>query len=402
MIAFHPFANIFPLLENTDLGDLAKDIAAYGLREKVKLLDGQILDGRNRYRAAISARVLNGDDGAEDHPAFFERFVRELDGDPLAYVISRNLKRRHLNESQRAFVAAKLATLQQGRPPEKSANLRDLKPSTTPITQPSAALTLNVSERLVQHAAVVRREGTPELQRAVEQGHLAVSAAAQATKLGADTQREIATAAEAGRANVVRTVIKQEVRAKRERMTGLAMPEGLFGVIVEDFEWDYEVYSRETGMDRHAANHYETADSAHTPEEIVERTRDRFACAAPDCVLFMWAPAPHLVIATDVMRLRGFKYVSNAVWRKDRIVTGHWFRFRHEHLLVGTKGSVPCPAPGKQWESVIDQPLGEHSAKPEAILELVEQYFPTWRKIELNCRGAGREGWAVWGNEAAR
>jgi N6-adenosine-specific RNA methylase IME4 len=100
-------------------------------------------------------------------------------------------------------------------------------------------------------------------------------------------------------------------------------------VIVEDFEWDFVVRSRQTGMDRHAANHYPVSEDAHTAEEIVERTRDRFACAAADCVLFMWATVPYLAVALDVMRLRGFQYLSSYVWGKDKIITGYWNRNSH-------------------------------------------------------------------------
>jgi len=50
---------------------------------------------------------------------------------------------------------------------------------------------------------------------------------------------------------------------------------------------------------------------------------------------------------------------------------------------------------------VIKQPRGEHSAKPEAVCELIEAYFPNLPKIELNRRGPARPGWSAWGNEAA-
>jgi N6-adenosine-specific RNA methylase IME4 len=79
--------------------------------------------------------------------------------------------------------------------------------------------------------------------------------------------------------------------------------------------------------------------------------------------------------------------------------TGFWFRIQHEILLVGTKGNVPAPAPGTQWPSVIKAPPGRHSEKPEIFYELIEAYFPTLPKIELNARRA-RPGWDVWGNEA--
>jgi N6-adenosine-specific RNA methylase IME4 len=81
---------------------------------------------------------------------------------------------------------------------------------------------------------------------------------------------------------------------------------------------------------------------------------------------------------------------------------GYWFRSNHELLLVGTRGNIPAPAPGMQWRSVIDAPVGAHSAKPEVVLEMIEEYFPTLPKIELNRRGPARPGWDAWGNEVGQ
>lgn len=88
-----------------------------------------------------------------------------------------------------------------------------------------------------------------------------------------------------------------------------------------------------TGMDRHAANHYPVSADAHTAEH--------FTIAADNCALFMCATAPYLAVAMDVLRLRGFRYVSNYVIGKERAITGYWNRNRHEHLLIGTKGDIP-------------------------------------------------------------
>jgi N6-adenosine-specific RNA methylase IME4 len=122
--------------------------------------------------------------------------------------------------------------------------------------------------------------------------------------------------------------------------------------------------------------------------------------AADDCVLFLWSTNQHLDVAIDVLRAWGFEYVSHYIWRKPTMGLGHWNRSVHEVLLIGTRGNIPCPALGTQRESVIDAPRGEqHSAKPEVFLEMIEQYFPTLPKIELNRRGPARPGWQAWGNE---
>ena len=278
-----------------------------------------VLDGRNRQRACEAAEV----------ECRYEPFPPHAD--PLQFVIDKNLKRRHLNESQRAYVAAKLANLGEGRPSETA--------SIEAVSQDAAAAMLNVSRASVQRAKEVQDKGTPELQRAVERGNIPVSAAAQAARLDPEKQIKIAEQAESGRANIVRAVIKQEARASRERELGarqIAAPDGKFGVILEDFEWDHVTWS-EQGRDRAAENHYPVSRDAHTAQEIVERTKDRFACAAEDCVCFQWTTLQHLAIAIDVLRLRGFEYKSSYAWGKDKIGLGYWSREKHEILLIGVK-----------------------------------------------------------------
>jgi N6-adenosine-specific RNA methylase IME4 len=219
---------------------------------------------------------------------------------------------------------------------------------------------------------------------------------------------KVAVAATENDAEVIKQARKEQQEAKHARRKDreetlaakvLALPEKKYSVIVEDYEWDQKTWS-EYGKDRHASNHYLTSSDAHTADEIVERTKDRFICAASDCALFMWTTTPHLAIAIDVLRLRGFNYVSHYVWKKNRAGTGYWSFSKHELMLIGTRGKIPAPAPGTQWESVIEAQVGRHSEKPEVFLEMIEQYFPNLPKIELNRRGAPRPGWHAWGNEA--
>ena len=97
----HPYADILPLLEGEAFAALVADIKANGLMEPITVYQDMVLDGRNRLRACKAAGI---------EPKFLE-----FDGDdPLAFVLSLNLHRRHLNKSQRGMVAARLEILRHG------------------------------------------------------------------------------------------------------------------------------------------------------------------------------------------------------------------------------------------------------------------------------------------------
>ena len=371
----HALAELFPMMEGEALDALADDIGKHGQREDIVLLDGAILDGRDRYRACAMAGVA-------------PRFRDFAGDDALAFVLSLNLTRRHLNESQRAMVAARLETMKQGRP-AKDANLH--------LSRGEAAERLHVAPRTVAHAAVVRDQASPEIRRAVDDGKMAVSAAAQAAKLPVAQQRRIAERAEAGDDNAARTILKQESRAAREIELAAqqkALPDQTFGVIYADPEWRFDPRSRETGLDRAADNHYPTSDLATI------KARDVGSIAAADAVLFLWSPANRVADAIDVMKAWGFAYVTQIIWAKTKIALGYWVRDKHEVLLIGRRGKIMAPAPGKQCDSLIAAPVGEHSAKPDVFAEIIERYFPHLPKIELNRRGPPRRGWDAWGCEA--
>lgn len=188
---------------------------------------------------------------------------------------------------------------------------------------------------------------------------------------------------------------KKVRRATRERDLGAAqraLPQTRYGVIYADPPWSFEPYSTDTGMDRAADNHY--------PTMSLDAIAALAVPAADDCVLFLWATVPMLPEALKVMAAWGFTYKSHFVWVKDKAGTGYWNRNRHELLLIGTRGSVPAPAPGEQYSSVIDAVRAVHSAKPFAFHEIIEAMFPTLPRLEMFARGDAFAGWDRWGNEA--
>ncbi len=172
-VTFHRYADVFPLLEGAPFEELAEDIKAHGLREKIWLLDDKILDGRNRFLACRKVKI---------EPAY-----RKYTGkDPLSFVVSVNLQRRHLTESQRAMAAAKIATIRQGARTDLA--------QICAKSQTDAAEQLNVSRRSVQHARKVIEAGSADLQAAVAQGEVAVSKAASVVDLPKRRQLAAATA----------------------------------------------------------------------------------------------------------------------------------------------------------------------------------------------------------------
>ena len=406
----HPFAGLFPLLSEFDLGELASDIASNGQRDPIILHRDLVLDGRNRYRACILKGIVPR----------FEMFTGTND-EALDFVISKNVYRRHLSSSQRAIAMADYEEYRHGGKrrnlvfQDANLHLEGIDdPAKPAATRAELAERGHVSERLIASAAVVRDHGADELKEAVRSGDLAVSAAEDIAQRPADEQRAILATLprdaagkltpEAKKAlgpvikeiRAEKQVEKKPKRETREKILGglqHALPDKKFGVILADPEWSFEVYNRETGMDRAADNHYPTsATDAICARPVAD-------IAANDCVLFLWATVPMLPDALRVMDAWGFAYKSHFVWVKDRPGTGYWNRNQHELLLIGTRGSPPAPAPGTRERSVIEAPVAAHSEKPDIVFQYIEGWYPTLPKIELNARKA-RPGWDQWGNEA--
>jgi len=135
----HPLAAVFPLMEPDEIKELSEDISRNGQRAPITLYENKILDGRNRYRACLK---INRE----------PRIRQYTGGEPQAFVISANLKRKHYKESQRAVIAAKLTGVQSNGCKPNSALMQSLSTA-------AAASQLNVSPRSVETAKAVIREG---------------------------------------------------------------------------------------------------------------------------------------------------------------------------------------------------------------------------------------------------
>jgi N6-adenosine-specific RNA methylase IME4 len=396
-LAFHPLAEIFPLLEGRAFDDLVGDIQRYGLRQPITVRNGKILDGRNRYRACLAAGV--------------EPLFQNWTGPGLAvdYVWSLNGPRRHLDGPARQLAAGRYAIAREEEASRRQRAALNNVGSSMQICSDEAgrsatlaAKRFDVSERTVSHAKKVLKQGAPELIQRVAEGEVSVSAASAVSDMPVADQREIIARGEREILQAAKAIRQQKAQHLRsDRIRRLAEISAgnqelsfrqRFPIIYADPPWRYE--HPPMSENRAIENHYPTMDlDAICALQVAD-------LATPDALLFVWVPPPILEQCFSVIRAWGFDYRTGLVWVKDRIGMGNYVRNRHEHLLVARRGQPPLPATDARPPSVFEAARSSHSRKPESAYELIERMYPELPRIELFARNP-REGWSAWGNQAS-
>ncbi|MFW6122130.1 MAG: MT-A70 family methyltransferase, partial [Petrotogales bacterium] len=183
----------------------------------------------------------------------------------------------------------------------------------------------------------------------------------------------------------IKTDEKQKQIQKQNKPTK-NMPKDTYSVIYADPPWRYN-FSKT--RNREIENQYPTMTLEEIKNIELPKTTD-------DAVLYLWATAPKLVEALEVMKTWGFTYKTHAIWDKQQIGMGYWFRNQHELLLVGTKGNFSPPSEKNRTSSIFKHKRGKHSKKPDEIRTLINKWFPEEKKIELFARQKTKN-WDIWG-----
>jgi N6-adenosine-specific RNA methylase IME4 len=407
----HPFADAFPLIEGEEFDDFVEDIREHGLRRRIDLFENAILDGRNRYNALLElaetgellgpawghrAGEVFDRDLLEPSPDnfLFRSFNPYVDGDPIDYVASLNLRRRDLKVGQRAYAVAELGRLGWGG--DRS------KPSREGLSAERRAQLGRVGRATVERAQIVADHGAPELKAAVKRGELPVAPAEALARLPHDEQAAILAAAGGDEKAILAAAKSIRARDRRirfdqvnEKLAQISedskpLPGGQrFPIIYADPATRYV-----SGFgDRSIENHYPTMPIAEIcAMNVRELATDR-------AVLFIWTTIPQLRNTMAIIEAWGFEYVSAWCWDKVDHGTGHWGFNQHEELLIATRGGFPAPVPGTQPRSLFSEKKTDHSVKPDWFAEQIERIWPKLPKIELFARNQ-RPGWEVWGNQA--
>lgn len=364
-IETHPLAQLFPALEGEALHDLMADIKANGLREAIWLhKDGRILDGRNRYTACVNLAIKPS----------FRTYEKD---DDLAFVLSQNLARRHLNESQRAMVAARLATMKRG-------DNQHTEISAT--SQSAAATTLSVSPDSVQFARKVQQEAAPEVAGLVDRGKMAVSMAAKLTESPRGFQEKVVEYVELGmNPREALATVKKEANAALPK---LEAPEGQYDVIVVDPPWPMQKIEREVAPNQVAFDY---------PVMELEDICGLELPAADNCHLFCWTTQKFLPVAFNIIHGWGFQYVFCMTWKKNGGFQPFGLpQYNSEFCLYGRRGT-PKFVDTKNFNTCFEANRRAHSQKPDEFYDAVKR-VTEGKRIDMFSREK-REGFEQYGNQ---
>jgi N6-adenosine-specific RNA methylase IME4/ParB-like chromosome segregation protein Spo0J len=355
----HSAAKLFPMMSRAELLDLAADIKLHGQQHSIILTqDDLVLDGRNRLAACELA-------GVEPD---FQYWLNEGETSPTAWVLSTNMKRRHLDESQRGLIAVEALKLFEaeakerqklGRPKKGSAPGRSVETPAKAATQ--AAASVGVGTRTVERAkAVVAKASKADIEQIRE---------------GKKTLKQV----------------ERELKRSEQvaQVKAYVPPTGEYPVISCDVAWPYDDDLEGSDAARGGLTY-----PAMTEEEI-------FALkvpAAEDCALFFWVTNTHLVsgLGPAVVKAWGFTAKTIITWDKVRIGTGRYVRNVTEHCIVAVKGKPLFNLTNEK--TMIVEPRREHSRKPDSFYSMVEKLCPAAPRLEMFAR-ASRDGWVTTGAE---
>lgn len=353
---YHPFAMFFPMMKDADLHSLSGDIKRNGLREPIVLYEGKILDGRNRFeaclRAGVEPKTLPWDEN--EH------------GDPISFVLTRNVHRRHLSESQRAIAAAKAATMRQGA-------RTDLASIEAKSSQPDAAAQLNVSRSSTQRANRVCKSGVQGLVDLVRDGLVAVGAASMVADLPVEELERLVAdgpAAIKNKASLMREAAQQGRPAFATR-NNLADTESMRAESAETFSGAVDAAPGECARDHGSATDGITsseptpgvevpiivAEPAWLPAGAVQRpggssggglndqsvrqimTQDAHLLELASCALLFRVTPYRLSIACQIMEQLRFDLLL-VVPIAGRVVAAAEADPARDYVLLGVRGAV--------------------------------------------------------------
>ena len=185
------------------------------------------------------------------------------------------------------------------------------------------------------------------------------------------------------------------------------LPSEKYDVIYADPPWDYggkmqydksSIKSINVGFEK---NVFISAANFKYPTLKLKELKelDVNSIAADDCILFMWTTGQQMANSIELGKAWGFEYKTIAfVWDKQVHNPGRYTLSQTEFVLAFKKGRFPSPRGARNVRQLLSIHRGEHSEKPEKVIDGITKMFPEQKKIELFARN-NYIGWDNWGLE---
>jgi N6-adenosine-specific RNA methylase IME4 len=352
------FRDLIRPLKSAECALLEKSIVREGCRDPIVVWRGHniILDGHNRY------------DICRKHGIPFKVVYLDFPSRQAAkqWIVENQLAKRNLTPYQRALLALELERVIAAEARKQQGRRIDISPTLANSCQAidareEAARRTGLSHGTISKVKLIVEEGTEEEKEKLSSGDPKLSIHA-----------------------VYLRILQRKIRTETP-----PFPRDKFSLVYADPPWSFEFVPAEN---RAVQNHYPTMSFEQLSLLPV------WSIAEDNCVLAMWAPACKLDEALRLIKAWGFTYRTCAVWTKDKLGLGYYFRNQHELLLIAIKGEPATPKPEDRSSSVINAPRTIHSEKPDQAYEILERMYPDFRRIELFARKT-RPGWAAWGNQ---
>lgn len=426
---FHEVADIFPMMSPEEYESLKADIKQNGLLQPIWVYEDQIIDGRNRHNACIDLGI---------EPAF-QKWNGQ--GSLVSFVVSLNLQRRHLNSSQRAFVALEVERLlavearERQREAVVESNKRraenpysqnfdfmdepderepgcdddwdeqDLEPNIVPVVKPKtdtnatkaseqAAKIVGSNRQYVSDAKAIQKS-SPDVAKAVMAGALNMPDAKKIATLPEGQRRVVLEKVEIGEkpTKAIQDVRREEIKQHLESVEVKAVKaaEGVYDVIVIDPPWPIEKIERDerpmqTNMDY--------------PTMQLDEIQGMALPLADDCHVWIWTTHRFLPDSFDIIKSWGLRYVCAFVWHKPGGFQPVGLpQYNCEFALYCRKGT-PRLLDTKNLPTCFNAPRGSHSEKPEEFYNFVRR-VTAGRRLDMFNRRAIK-GFEGWGKEAVK
>lgn len=367
-----------------------------------------LLDGHNRYRimqaqggSTMTTRLA----GMVKYLAFADRDTAK------AWIIDNQLGRRNLADIDKAaLVEAKHAILAKRAKERMLAELKNQNVVPKNFSEREKgevrnqlAAEIGVSGPTYDNLRKVNQQGAPELRQAVREGKIGASTAATLAELPEQEQAAVVASADkkiilAAAKEIKKKDREQKIEARIQRSAEVGeaapLPQKKYRIVYADPPWNYNDKCDAGAVQSGGCEKY--YPSMSIGELCALPVRDM---VEQNAVLFLWVTSPLLFECLPVIQAWGFAYKASFVWDKVKHNMGHYNSVRHELLLICTRGSC-LPDSKNLIDSVQSIERTEHSRKPDAFREIIDQLYTAGRRIELFRRGVAPSGWDAWGNEA--